>query len=229
MNPPFHLSPTSICSHLPHFPIESRRELYTYISPRPISAYVPLAAYNILFGLLVVITELKSWPIIKTFQKRVDVYFHLLSVPRGKGFFYCFIGLLAFVASDWNVSRVCTLIVAIVGMLHFLPQIAVEQAHNASDMENATEKPTSGFLGAMGATQGPTSNSDCVASLTSFAMEVVRDNPEAGKALATGTVNFATSNPGLAASAAGVLGGGVPGSTNGDFATSGSMSGVPGS
>ena len=38
-----------------------------------------------LFGLLIVVTELKSWPIISTFQKRVDVYFHLLSVPRGKG------------------------------------------------------------------------------------------------------------------------------------------------
>lgn len=43
-------------------------------------------------------TELKSWPIISTFQKRVDIYFHLLSVPKGKGGFYCFIGFLAFCA-----------------------------------------------------------------------------------------------------------------------------------
>ena len=35
--------------------------------------------------MLIVVTELKSWPIISTFQKKVDVYFHLLSVPRGKG------------------------------------------------------------------------------------------------------------------------------------------------
>ena len=28
-------------------------------------------------------TELKSWPIIRTFQKRVDVYFHLLSRRDG--------------------------------------------------------------------------------------------------------------------------------------------------
>ena len=31
-------------------------------------------------GLLIILTELKSWPIIRTLQKRVDVYFHLLSV-----------------------------------------------------------------------------------------------------------------------------------------------------
>ena len=37
-----------------------------------------------LFGILILLTELKSWPIIKTFQKRVDIYFHLLSVPKGK-------------------------------------------------------------------------------------------------------------------------------------------------
>ena len=37
-----------------------------------------------MFGVLILLTELKSWPIIKTIQKRIDVYFHLLSVPRGK-------------------------------------------------------------------------------------------------------------------------------------------------
>ena len=64
------------------------------------------------------ITELKSWPIIRTFQRRVDIYFHLLSVPRGKGGFYCFIGVLAFCSSEWNLSRVCVLIVSIVGIVH---------------------------------------------------------------------------------------------------------------
>ena len=65
-------------------------------------------------------TELKSWPIIGAFQKHVDVYFHLLSVPRGKGGFYLFIGLLTFCASDWSVARVCVLILSIVGILHLL-------------------------------------------------------------------------------------------------------------
>tara|TARA_B100000795_G_C22609055_1_gene364343 strand:+ start:303 stop:713 length:411 start_codon:yes stop_codon:yes gene_type:complete len=65
-----------------------------------------------------VATELKSWPIIGAFQKRVDVYFHLLSVPKGKGGFYLFIGLLTFCASDWGMASVCVMIVAIVGVLH---------------------------------------------------------------------------------------------------------------
>ena len=58
-----------------------------------------------LFGILIVATELKSWPIIGGFQKRVDVYFHLLSIGKGKGGFYCFIGLLAFIASEWSLAR----------------------------------------------------------------------------------------------------------------------------
>ena len=63
-------------------------------------------------------TELKSWPIIGAFQKRVDVYFHLLSVPKGKGGFYLFIGLLTFCASDWGMASVCVMIDAIDGVLH---------------------------------------------------------------------------------------------------------------
>ena len=82
----------------------------------PLSAII--SVYNILFGLLIVLTELKSWPIIRTFQRRVDIYFHLLSVPRGKGGFYCFIGFLAFFSSDWSLARICVLIVSIVGVLH---------------------------------------------------------------------------------------------------------------
>ena len=65
-------------------------------------------------------TELKSWPIIGAFQKHVDVYFHLLSVPKGKGGFYLFIGLLTFCASDWGMASVCVMIVAIVGVLHLV-------------------------------------------------------------------------------------------------------------
>ena len=79
-----------------------------------------ISIYNVMFGILIVLTELKSWPIISTFQKRVDVYFHLLSVPRGKGAFYCFVGFLAFMATDWGLSAFCVLIVGIVGLLHLL-------------------------------------------------------------------------------------------------------------
>lgn len=87
----------------------------------------PLAAiisvYNFFFGVLIVITELKSYPIIRTLQRRIDVYFHLLSVPRGKGGFYCFIGFLAFFSSTWKdafLAKLCVLIVSIVGLIHLL-------------------------------------------------------------------------------------------------------------
>ena len=43
-----------------------------------------MQVYNILFALLILVTELKQFPVIKTLNKRVDTYFHLLSVPRGK-------------------------------------------------------------------------------------------------------------------------------------------------
>mmetsp|Transcript_7019 Transcript_7019/g.14382 ORF Transcript_7019/g.14382 Transcript_7019/m.14382 type:complete len:252 (-) Transcript_7019:436-1191(-) len=83
----------------------------------PLSAII--SVYNVFFGLLIVLTELKNYPIIRTFQKSVDVYFHLLSVPRGKGGFYCFIGFLAFFSSEkFDISRVCVLIVSIVGVIH---------------------------------------------------------------------------------------------------------------
>ena len=77
-----------------------------------------ISVYNVLFGVLIVLTELKTFPIIKTFQKRVDVYFHLLSSPRGKGGFYCFIGFLAFISTDWSVASFCVLCVGIVGVIH---------------------------------------------------------------------------------------------------------------
>ena len=76
-------------------------------------------------------TELKSWPIIGAFQKHVDVYFHLLSVPKGKGGFYLFIGLLTFCASDWGMASVCVMIVAIVGVLH-LAGIPADSRTNSS-------------------------------------------------------------------------------------------------
>jgi hypothetical protein len=77
---------------------------------------IVLSVYNILFAFLILVTELKQFPVMKTLNKRVDVYFHLLSVPRGKAGFYVFVGLLAFFASSWSISRICILLVAIVGV-----------------------------------------------------------------------------------------------------------------
>ena len=167
-----------------------------------LSIFNPLGAvlsiYNILFGLLIVITELKSWPIISTFQKRVDVYFHLLSVPRGKGGFYCFIGFLAFCSSNtFDLARICVLIVTIVGVLHLLPCC---KKHVEADPEDGMPG-MSGKDGLM-PMQGDDSISASafVASsgLADFAMQVAKDNPEMLKA----TMDFATSNPEMAAQGA---------------------------
>jgi hypothetical protein len=76
-----------------------------------------LSFYNIIFAALILVSELKHMPIIKTLNKRVDKYFHLLSVPRGKASFYVFVGVLAFFASPISISSICILLVTIVGVL----------------------------------------------------------------------------------------------------------------
>jgi len=128
----------------------------------PLAAVI--SAYNILFGMLIVATELKSWPIIGAFQKRVDVYFHLLSVPKGKGGFYCFIGLLAFCASEWSLARICILIVAIVGIFHLLGyprEVARTEAMAAQDEQHQTGGIDTASLG-----------------VSEFALKVMSENPE---------------------------------------------------
>ena len=136
-----------------------------------------ISVYNIGFGLLIVMTELKSWPIIKTFQKSVDVYFHLLSVPRGKGGFYCFIGFLAFFSSDWNLSRVCVLIVSIVGLLHLF---ACQRCGAQSD-EEAGAAGGAGLRSANEVSLGPlveSGSDDSSSTWASLMKQVVSDSPE---------------------------------------------------
>jgi len=148
----------------------------------PLKAVISM--YNMGFGLLIIATELKSWPIISTFQKRVDVYFHLLSVPRGKGGFYFFIGFLAFCAStEFDLSRVCVLIVAIVGVLHMF-KCKGTSAEEADSIGFAGGPSSSGLSGEAGMPEG----------LTSFAMQVVADNPGMLKA----GLAFASQNPEVA-------------------------------
>jgi len=143
-----------------------------------------LSVYNLLLGVLIILTELKTWPIIKTFQKKVDVYFHLLSVPRGKGGFYVFIGVLAFFASDWSISRVCVLVVALVGVAQLLL---------GGSLPPTSETPPAGPVGGTTSTQGMLPSQDQPASnaFTSFAMEVVKDNPQ----MVSSALNFAASHP----------------------------------
>ena len=117
------------------------------------------------------ITELKSWPIIRTFQRRVDVYFHLLSVPRGKGGFYCFIGVLAFCSSDWNLSRVCVLIVSLVGIVHLFACQRCGAPADGGGSESLQHVQS-------GSCSGAASESSAAFTWQGLMKEVVSDSPE---------------------------------------------------
>ena len=153
-----------------------------------------ISVYNVFFGLLIVLTELKSWPIIRTFQKTVDVYFHLLSIPRGKGGFYCFIGFLAFFSSEWNLSRVCVLIVSIIGMLHLFSCTRCGAQPDEEDglPRSSSRHGASGLRSAQEVSLGPlVEGGNCDDSSSTWASlmkQVVADSPEvltAGLSLAS--------------------------------------------
>lgn len=118
-----------------------------------------------LFGFLIVATELKSWPIIGAFQKRVDKYFHLLSIAKGKGAFYCFIGFLAFVASEWSLARVCTLLVCIVGVFHLLGYPREPDQQQGLAASDDAQHQTDGMEAA------------AMSGVTEFAMKVISHTP----------------------------------------------------
>ena len=132
-----------------------------------------ISIYNVLFGLLIVLTELKTFPIIKTFQKRVDMYFHLLSVPRGKGGFYCFIGFLAFFSSDWSLARVCVLIVSVVGVLHLF---ACKRCGAPGEGEDVPMPPTAPLESYT--ESGSCGNAAGESSWAGLMKQVVSDSPE---------------------------------------------------
>ena len=141
-----------------------------------------IQAYLIGFGLLILVTELKNVKLLKFFltipAKRIDTYFHLLSVPRLKGGFYCFVGILAFFSQDWNLSRICVLIVSIVGLIHLFAckrcghrddaEEPLPGAQGAQPIEYAAE---SGSCGPGGVDAGPSSWSGLM-------QQVVADHPE---------------------------------------------------
>lgn len=160
-----------------------------------------ISFYNIMFGVLIVLTELRSWPILRTFHKSVDHYFHLLSVPRGKGGFYCFIGLLAFFSTEWNLARVCVLIVSIVGMVHLFH---CERCGARSEGQAPADS-SGGPAGSVPYTSGggvppPPSQPPAEAgfSFANVLKQVVTDSPE----VISAGVAAAAANPGAAASLA---------------------------
>ena len=181
-----------------------------------------ISFYNIIFGLLIVLTELKNFPIIKTFQKSVDKYFHLLSVPRGKGGFYCFIGFLAFFSSEWNLSRVCVLIVSIVGIVHLFhckrcgaqdEELATQGAQQSQPMESFTE---SGSCSA--------SSTEAPSSWAGLMKQVVSESPE----MTSQMTSMAVSAGIQYAASGGGGGGGGAGAGAGSAAAGGGGSGIDG-
>ena len=169
----------------------------------PLSAII--SVYNIFFGILIVITELKSWPIIRTFQRRVDIYFHLLSVPRGKGGFYCFIGVLAFCSSEWNLSRVCVLIVSIVGIVHLFACQRCGAPKDGGGSESLQHVQSGGSCSG-----AASSESSGAFTWQGLMKEVVTDSPE--------VVGMGLSAAAGAAASGSVLSGVVTGESNGSVA-----------
>jgi len=145
---------------------------FGFFSINPLKAVISL--YNMAFGILILVTELKSWPIISTFQKRVDIYFHLLSVPKGKGGFYFFVGFLAFCASveNFDQSTLCVLIVSIVGLLHLFSWGGTPKEDTAQFSEGTQGLTTAG------------SSTQFSESMTSFGIQVLKDNPGIVRAIA---------------------------------------------
>ena len=163
-----------------------------------------ISIYNVMFGILIVLTELKNFPIIKTFQKKVDLYFHLLSVPRGKGGFYCFIGFLAFFSSDWSLARICVLIVSIVGVLHlFACKRCGAPGDTEQDVPMPAQQPMESYAEAGSCGSG---GADAEISWSGLMKQVVADSPEV---LSAGIKYGLSGGGGAAAAAGGVMTGSI--------------------
>lgn len=131
-------------------------------------------------------------------ENRVDLYFHILSVPRGKAGFYVFIGILAFLGThDWSISRICILLVAIVGAIQMTSHCIRGTGASVEAAGAAGGQPKPGLTSSM-------TGSDASAGanpFTSFAMEAVSDAPSLGRAGLSAAATFAsTTAPATASS-----------------------------
>lgn len=157
-----------------------------------------ISFYNIVFGLLILLTELKSWPIIATLQKRVDAQFHLLSVPKGKGGFYCFVGVLGFCAAATTLEWVCFGIIAVVGAMHFIPRFSGGSANSQDD-----EIPNPQQLGLMPAVGSAAAPGQADPGLAGYAMKVLADTVKDNPQMVQQGLQIAASNPQAMSSAYG--------------------------
>jgi hypothetical protein len=89
------------------------------------------SVYSMVFGLVIVLAECKHVPLLSVLYRQVEFYAHFLVYPRGKALFDVLVGVLTFfVHSDWNLSKIASLIVIVVGALHFLTSFCMRAKHD---------------------------------------------------------------------------------------------------
>lgn len=85
------------------------------------------SVYSMVFGLVIVVAECKQVPLLSVLYRQLEFYAHFLVYPRGKALFDVLVGILTFFAhTDWGFSKIASLIVVIVGGLHFVTSFCMK-------------------------------------------------------------------------------------------------------
>lgn len=103
------------------------------------------SVYSMVFGLVIVIAECKHVPILSVLYRQLEFYAHFLVYPRGKALFDVLVGILTFFAhTEWGFSKIASLIVVIVGALHFLTSFCMKAKpgeHASPSLGRAADAP----------------------------------------------------------------------------------------
>ncbi|KAG8458335.1 hypothetical protein KFE25_005182 [Diacronema lutheri] len=103
------------------------------------------SVYSMAFGLVIVIAECKHVPLLSVLYRQLEFYAHFLVYPRGKAAFDVLVGVLTFFAhTEWGFSKIASLIVVVVGALHFLTSFCMKARpgeHASPDLRRATDAP----------------------------------------------------------------------------------------
>lgn len=122
-----------------------------------------VSVYSMVFGLVIIASECKEVPLISVLYRQLEFYAHFLVYPRGKALFYCFIGFLTFFANvEWSLSKIASLIVMIVGALHFVTSFCIPAPEPSGPAAQRAAAPP-----------------DLHADATREAWQFARDHPEA--------------------------------------------------
>mmetsp|Transcript_5884 Transcript_5884/g.15077 ORF Transcript_5884/g.15077 Transcript_5884/m.15077 type:complete len:214 (+) Transcript_5884:3-644(+) len=124
-----------------------------------------VSVYSMVFGLVIIASECKEVPIISVLYRQLEFYAHFIVYPRGKALFYLFIGFLTFFANvEWSLSKIASLIVMIVGALHFLTSFCIPSPAPSGPAAQRAEAPP-----------------DFHADATREAWQFARDHPETAR------------------------------------------------